>query len=67
MSENLTLTLAGHAVSTACESIPSAVRERAKQVIFDEIACAYFGSRSLAGDLGARFAAEAGGPAQAST
>jgi 2-methylcitrate dehydratase PrpD len=65
MSDTLTFTLARYAASTACELIPSDVKERAKQVIFDEIACAYFGRRSLAGDLAARYAAQAGGAAEA--
>jgi len=63
--ENLTLTLARHAASTSCEKLPPEVRERTKLVILDEIACAYFGRRSLAGDLGARYAAQFGGPAEA--
>jgi 2-methylcitrate dehydratase PrpD len=60
-----TMTLARYAASSTCDQLPQDVRERAKQVIFDEIACAYFARRSLAGDLGARYAAQAGGPAEA--
>lgn len=65
MSENLTLTLARYAADTTCGNLPAEVKERAKQVILDEIACAYFGRRSLAGDLGARYASQSGGPAEA--
>lgn len=65
MSNNLTLTLTQYASSTSCDHIPADVRERAKQVIFDEIAGAYFCRRSLAGDLGARYGAQAGGPPEA--
>jgi len=65
MSENLTLTLARYAASTSCNDLPSEVMDRAKQVILDEVACAYFGRRSLAGDLGARYAAQFGGPSEA--
>jgi len=65
MSENLTLSVANYAAGTSCDDIPSPVRERAKQVIMDEIACAYFARRSLPGDLAARFAAQAGGPGEA--
>lgn len=65
MSDNLTLTLARYAASTSCQDLPSDVKERARRVIFDEIACAYFGRRSLAGDLAARYAAQAGGGAEA--
>jgi len=65
MSETLTLTLARYAASTACSNIPAEVKERAKQVIFDEIAGAYFSRRSLAGSLAAKYAAQAGGPGEA--
>ena len=64
MNSNLTLSVARYAAATSYESLPADVRERAKQVILDEIACAYFGRRSLAGDLGARYAAQFGGPAE---
>ncbi|HSV83771.1 MAG TPA: MmgE/PrpD family protein [Ramlibacter sp.] len=65
MSDTLTLAVGRYAASTSVDRLPSEVKERAKQVIFDEIACSYFGRRSLAGDLGARYAAQAGGPAEA--
>jgi 2-methylcitrate dehydratase PrpD len=65
MSENLTLTLARYAAATSCGDLPVDVKERAKQVILDEVACAYFGRRSLAGDLGARYAAQSGGASEA--
>lgn len=65
MPQNLTLTLATYAAGTSCAALPAEVIERAKLVILDEIACAYFGRRSLAGDLGARYAAQFGGPAEA--
>jgi 2-methylcitrate dehydratase PrpD len=65
MPENLTATLARYAVSSSTKSLPKEVKERAKQVIMDEIACSYFGRRSLAGDLAARFAEQAGGTPEA--
>ncbi len=65
MSENRTLTLACYAASTSCKDLPAQVKERAKQVISDEIACAFFARRSLAGDLAARYAAQQGGAAEA--
>ena len=65
MSDHLTLTLARYAASTSCEQLPPEVKERAKQVILDEVACAYFGRHSLAGDLGARYVAQFGGPSEA--
>ena len=60
----LTLRLAEYAASTGIEAIPAAVRERVKQIIFDEMACACFGRRSPAGDLTARYAASIGGSAE---
>jgi 2-methylcitrate dehydratase PrpD len=65
MSENRTLFTAQYAVSTSYSALPNDVRERAKQVIIDEIACAFFGGRSLAGDLTARYAAQIGGNPEA--
>jgi 2-methylcitrate dehydratase PrpD len=62
---NLTFTVARYAACTAYRCLPAEVKERAKQVVFDEIACAFYGRRSLAGDLGARYAAQFGGPAEA--
>ena len=64
MSDTLTQTVARYAASTSCAQLPAEVRERAKRVIFDELACAYFGARSLAGDLSARYAAQLGGAAE---
>src|SRR5215217_8811923 len=51
----LTKTIASYAVSTSHSSLPDNVREQAKLVIFDEIACAHFGRRSIAGSLTARY------------
>ncbi len=57
MTRSVSLALAEYATSTSIEAIPAEVRERAKQVIFDEMASACFGRRSPAGDLAARYAA----------
>jgi 2-methylcitrate dehydratase PrpD len=65
MNDNTTLTIAKYAVSTASANIPDEVKERARKVIFDELACAFFARRSLAGDLGARYAAQSGGVPEA--
>jgi 2-methylcitrate dehydratase PrpD len=65
MPENPTLTLGHYAASSSIKALPTDVKERAKQVIMDEIACAYFGRGSLAGDLGARYAEQAGGRGEA--
>ena len=60
----MTLTIAEYAAATRIQAIPH-VTERAKQVIFDELACACFGRRSPAGNLAARYAAAIGGAAEA--
>ena len=60
----LTLTIAEYAAATRIQAIPADVTERAKQVIFDELACACFGRRSPAGELTARYAAAIGGAAE---
>src|SRR5205809_48653 len=56
MQHSLTLELAEYATSTRVDAIPETVRERARQIIFDEMASAYFASRSTAGQLAARYA-----------
>ena len=65
MTQSLSLTLARYAASTSIANIPSEIRERAKQVILDELASAHFGRRSMGGDLAARYAATLGGPQEA--
>lgn len=62
MTQSLTLKLAQYAASTSVDRIPAEVRDRAKQIILDEMAGAHFARRSLAGDLAARYAASLGGP-----
>jgi 2-methylcitrate dehydratase PrpD len=64
MNQSLTLRLAQYAASTSIEAIPAEVKERAKHVIVDEMACACFGRRSIAGDLAARYVTTLGGPAE---
>ena len=66
MSTTPTRQLAEYAVSTRIESLPEAVKERARHVIFDEMACAYFCQRSTAGPLAARYAMSFGGAPEAS-
>ncbi|MDO6414056.1 MmgE/PrpD family protein [Sphingomonas sp. BIUV-7] len=62
----LTETVARYAAATSFDVLPKAVRERAKKVIFDEIACAYFGRRTDAGRLSAQYAQRFGaGPPEA--
>jgi 2-methylcitrate dehydratase PrpD len=61
MAQSVSLTLAQYAASTAVSAIPGNVRERAKQVILDEMASACFGRQRIAGELAARYAADFGG------
>jgi 2-methylcitrate dehydratase PrpD len=58
---NKTALLAAHARRLRLSDIPPEVVERAKHIILDEVASAFFCSRSLAGGLTARYAASAGG------
>ena len=66
MAESLTAKLAEYTAASSGDRLPEAVRERAKKVIFDEIACGYFGRRSLPGKLAADYIELFGGPAEAS-
>jgi 2-methylcitrate dehydratase PrpD len=61
MSDNVTLRLAQYAASTKESSLPPSVRERAKHIIMDEVACGVFGRSFPAGDLAARYATRFGG------
>lgn len=65
MGEKITSQVAQYSSMTSFAALPPAVRERAKKIIFDEIACAFFGRRSAAGALAARYAASAGGSGEA--
>ena len=60
--ESLTLTIARYASATSVDAMPPAVRERARQIVMDELACAVFGQTRPAGQLAARYAAATGGP-----
>jgi 2-methylcitrate dehydratase PrpD len=62
---SVTSILADYASGTTLGAIPAEIRERTKKVIFDELACAYFGRRSTAGTLCARYATSFGGPREA--
>jgi 2-methylcitrate dehydratase PrpD len=65
MTQSITMKLGQYAASTAFAKIPAEIRERAKLVIIDEIACGQFGRRSVAGGLAARYVVSLGGPAEA--
>jgi len=54
---SVTFSLSEYASTTRIDSVPAVVKERAKKVVFDEIASAHFGRRSPAGALAARYAA----------
>jgi 2-methylcitrate dehydratase PrpD len=64
VTQSLSLALAQYAASTSVKAIPAEVKERAKQVIFDEMACARFGRRSVAGELAVRYAEKFTVPAE---
>lgn len=66
LSASPTREVADYAAGTSIQDIPEAPRERAKQVILDEMASACFGARSLGGGLAAGYAAAQGGRAEAS-
>ncbi|WP_284748307.1 MmgE/PrpD family protein [Amycolatopsis sp. RTGN1] len=51
----LTGTLADYAASTSYDALPGPIRERAKLVILDELASAYFGAGCRAGRLAAGY------------
>jgi len=65
LNSPVTLRVAQYATSTSIGRLPREVVERAKQVILDEMACAHFGRRSLAGELAVRYVTTLGGPAEA--
>lgn len=62
---NVTAIMADYAAATTFAKLPQAVLERAKKVIFDEIACAYFGQRTDAAGMARRYVASVSGPAEA--
>ncbi|SEP48497.1 MmgE/PrpD family protein [Amycolatopsis saalfeldensis] len=57
VTDRLTLTgvLADYAASTRFDALPRPIRERAKLVVLDELASAYFGAACPAGRLAARY------------
>lgn len=61
MNQTVSMKLAEYAASTSLDRVPTPIRERAKQVIMDEMASAYFGRRSLGGSLAAKYAMGMGG------
>ena len=62
MTENLSLTIAQYAATTSVNAIPDEARERARQIVMDELACAVFGQTRTPGQLAARYASGIGGP-----
>jgi 2-methylcitrate dehydratase PrpD len=65
MNTLLTKEIAEYAASTSYSSLPKEAIEQAKKVIFDEIACASFGRRSVAGGLTARYVRSLNTPSEA--
>ncbi len=60
-SQSLTRQLADYAAGSSFEQLPDAVAERAKLIIFDELACAVLGRGLIAGELMAKFVGTMGG------
>ncbi|WP_249019831.1 MmgE/PrpD family protein [Conexibacter sp. S30A1] len=60
--KNLTLALADYASATTVEDMPEEVRERGRQIVMDELACAAFGQTRPAGQLATQYVASIGGP-----
>lgn len=56
-----TRSLAQYAAATSYANLPQQVQERTRKVIFDELACAYFGRPSPGGKLAARYVEQFGG------
>ncbi len=56
-----TAIIARYAARTRLELVPAIVLERARKVIFDEMACACFGRNSPGGALAAKYVAQYGG------
>jgi 2-methylcitrate dehydratase PrpD len=56
VTSSITMALADYSASTSADSLPEVIRERAKKIIFDEMACARFGRRSTAGKLSVAYA-----------
>jgi 2-methylcitrate dehydratase PrpD len=65
LGQSITGQLARYASETTPVALPTEVKERAKKIIFDEVACAYFGRRTTAGALAAQYAVSAGGSCEA--
>lgn len=63
--KTLTLRVAEYSAQTSIDKIPAEVKERARKVIFDEMACAYFGRRSDGGAMAAKYVALTGGAPEA--
>jgi len=58
---DMTSRIAEYAVSTSVSAVPDDVLHRARMVLMDELASAYFGSRRTPGQLATRYAASLGG------
>lgn len=64
-TNSLTATLAKHAAATNWSRLPPEVQDKARKVLFDEMACACFGRKSPGGTLAASYAGKMGGAAEA--
>lgn len=60
-TSTLTRTVADYAVSTSFADLPEAVREQTRMIVIDELACACFGARTVAGSLMSGYVSSVGG------
>ena len=64
MTDLLTSQVAGYAANSTCSRLPRHVVDRAKLIVFDELACAVLGRELEPGTLIARYVARSGGLAE---
>jgi len=64
-AKTLTGVLADYVAGSSFEQLPADVVDKAKLIIFDEIACAVLGRKLIAGDLIAKFVSSMGGVPEA--
>lgn len=63
--KTITATVADYAAASRLDRVPPEVRERAKKVVFDEMAAGYFGRNSPGGLAAAAYVASCGSPPEA--
>ncbi|MFD4351254.1 MmgE/PrpD family protein [Nocardia sp. NPDC058518] len=66
LTESSAYAVATYATATRYEALPAEVADRAKLIIFDQLACGFVGAELPAGRIIGRYAAEFGGAGQSS-